>query len=315
MKEKRLIVLGNGFDLSHGIASRYNEFRSFLMDRYGASDEIPYLNYPQINKDGELDCSEIDSAKVLFCLVEQLQGEEWNDFENCLSRIDLDELFDQVDIHYDKEEDEHYSYNESLYGQLGDTIYSAFSNLNKLLFLWVNSIHENITGTTGYPPKAIESLDNLFNKGVFLTFNYTLTLEEVYNINEKRICHIHGCINNSDELIIGHGELEESLKNEESYFSIFETKNEVHNLLAKDSETVIKRNYDFFLRLSGIEEIYLIGFSLSKPDELYISTILELVDKEKLIIYLTKYCKKTGENKRMITTLNRLGYTGTIGYF
>lgn len=39
----------------------------------------------------------------------------------------------------------------------------------------------------------------------FLTFNYTPTLETLYNIDENIIFHIHGKAGTDDELVLGHG--------------------------------------------------------------------------------------------------------------
>lgn len=45
----------------------------------------------------------------------------------------------------------------------------------------------------------------------FISFNYTLALENLYNIYSSRILHIHGCLND-DEYIIGHGRAYDEVK-------------------------------------------------------------------------------------------------------
>ncbi|MBO4594898.1 MAG: hypothetical protein J5697_04280 [Clostridia bacterium] len=39
---------------------------------------------------------------------------------------------------------------------------------------------------------------------LFLTFNYTKTLEKIYSINESSVCHIHGTVN--QDIYFGHGD-------------------------------------------------------------------------------------------------------------
>ena len=40
----------------------------------------------------------------------------------------------------------------------------------------------------------------------YITFNYTRTLEDVYDIPDEQICHIHGSVDDFGELIVGHGD-------------------------------------------------------------------------------------------------------------
>ena len=66
---------------------------------------------------------------------------------------------------------------------------------------WINGLNK-----ANKEKLRIEGKDHSF----FITFNYTKTLEEVYNIPKGQICHIHGCINESD-LIVGHGKTSEEI--------------------------------------------------------------------------------------------------------
>ena len=53
--------------------------------------------------------------------------------------------------------------------------------------------------------QQIVALENLIeSKDVFLNFNYTETLEIVYQVKAEKVCHIHG--KRGEELIFGHGE-------------------------------------------------------------------------------------------------------------
>lgn len=52
-----------------------------------------------------------------------------------------------------------------------------------------------------------------------LTFNNTKNLEDIYEIDAKRVCHIHGVIDDKDSMVFGHGlgeeELNDMLKSQE----------------------------------------------------------------------------------------------------
>ena len=48
---------------------------------------------------------------------------------------------------------------------------------------------------------------NIINQdNIFISFNYTDTLEQTYNIPRERILYIHGKAKESTELIVGHGD-------------------------------------------------------------------------------------------------------------
>ena len=49
------------------------------------------------------------------------------------------------------------------------------------------------------------------NDSVFFTFNYTKTLENLYNIPSSNIIHIHGCVDDNEDFILGHGKSYEDI--------------------------------------------------------------------------------------------------------
>lgn len=66
------------------------------------------------------------------------------------------------------------------------------------------------------------------NEDIFLNFNYTTTLESLYEA--QNVTHIHGCRNNCDELIIGHNN--DSEYKEEAYHQ---------DILEKNSKRIAER--------------------------------------------------------------------------
>lgn len=66
-----------------------------------------------------------------------------------------------------------------------DTQFNFLNKLPKYLRLWVESIDVNKNAVCKIKADAL-----------FLTFNYTATLENVYGIDSKRVKHIHGFVEN-----------------------------------------------------------------------------------------------------------------------
>ena len=75
---KRLWILGNGFDLSHGLNTSYEDFRKYLIAKYGytpLNDEF----YP-FNDDMEI-------SLIIDMIGLASEGAYWKDIENALGCI------------------------------------------------------------------------------------------------------------------------------------------------------------------------------------------------------------------------------------
>ena len=155
---------------------------------------------------------------------------------------------------------------------------------------------------------------NIFKKikfpregSIFLTFNYTKTLEDIYKIDAKRIYHIHGVIEDKDSMVVGHGLGEEVLndmlkKQEPRIGDVWNKKlNRMTRLqivtpkhkelaalsslesivsLKKDVEGCIEKNQQFFNEILDVERIYVYGFSFSSIDMPYLEKIIRRTKSE-----------------------------------
>lgn len=110
---------------------------------------------------------------------------------------------------------------------------------------------------------------------MFLSFNYTSTLEEIYNVGS--ICHIHG-IQNSD-IFFGHGNDEDYTEYYLSHYIGAEDElRELDVRLRKDTAKAIQVNKPFFeLMQDRVKNIYSYGFSFSDVDLPYIQEICKCV--------------------------------------
>lgn len=107
----------------------------------------------------------------------------------------------------------------------------------------------------------IESIDisnakakfSLSTKARYLTFNYTETLERLYNIPQQNILHVHGSRLRHDEYIIGHNmhrDLNDAYKTETELDFIQDTWSERikwMNKLVKDTNGIIQNNQVFLI--------------------------------------------------------------------
>ena len=131
-------------------------------------------------------------------------------------------------------------------------------------------------------------------------------MENIYNISENKICHIHGTIFNEGEIIFGHGNtnLKEDIEADE--FDLASPENNLTNLNAK-----FKKNYQLqklidFLQAKEPKEIIIIGHSCGIVDYKYYAELHKKYPKTKWTFYY--YDEKTKcLIERMIKTIGIIG--------
>jgi hypothetical protein len=156
MKNK-LFVIGNGFDLAHNLPTRFDpDFKNIAIKH--ESDNF-------------------------WDLYQSCENDIWSDFENLLGCPDfntLEEIFYGYEPDYfsDRESDrDSIIYQVELNGKLQDALYEFADNAeDSLRNIQVNNFIEQILDSDGY----------------YIIFNYTHTLEDIYDIPWEQILHIHG---------------------------------------------------------------------------------------------------------------------------
>lgn len=256
----KIYIIGNGFDLAHNLQTGYWSFREFLNKRHSnflQDFEKHYFIYPNDSKEYK--------EKML-----------WKNFEANLANIDEDIIIDDalsIELYLEN-------------GDIGiyDTLYNYFSNeydyINNLsIYLkeWIKGIKINKVD------KKTTHINNL-EQAYFISFNYTLILEKIYNISSEKIIHIHGSINDEDtDPIIGHTNIEacnkisERIENSQKTFdeklqSISQVISDYYHKTLKKVDVYSHKLYHLFDK--DIDEIIVIGHSLSEVD-LYYYKILE----------------------------------------
>lgn len=255
-----LYIIGNGFDLHHGMKSRYCDFKDFLED-----------------KDSEL----IDKLEEYF-------GSDalWSDFEETLAYLDTSQIIDECLNYLEPYDAEDWSdaYHHDYQYEVQRRIDMITKDLKKYFTEWILQLE--------LPADANHKKIQLKNSSKFINFNYTDTLEQLYRVPFENIIYIHNKAENNDStLILGHS------RNPKVNKSLYELDNdedtdvrvtegnkildEYFEETYKSTDKIINLNKPFFKSLKNLKEIYVLGHSLSKVDIPYIEEIIRNIDKTK----------------------------------
>ena len=180
----KLYLIGNGFDLAHELPTKYSSFIN--------SNPEKYVEY--------------------YCAF---KGQDWNniektigdkilkkkkEIEELLDQIDADEITDEIVSSYGTNDYggiDYYGYEHEELGKL----YDDLNELTRLIVSFEEDFKKYLQENISYNFKSISSFANIIEQNaVFISFNYTSTLEKVYGI--KDVKHIHG--NLDDKIKIGY---------------------------------------------------------------------------------------------------------------
>jgi len=274
---KRLYVIGNGFDLHHGMPTSYRSYRIWLEENH--HDVYKRLN--ELYSDG------MDEA------------EWWNDFETNLGyvvdlrgRIENTAWVNQPtedELERDRVIDGHRGA-----GDVQEEMSRVIDSIKGTFHEWVDSLPKANSGNM----VKMETADSFF-----INFNYTNTLENVYKVSPEDILHIHGGLGN-DEYVIGHGrnynEVEEDAEpsiepwdgiEDPSEYGIDasddmiteHTKKEyVKQIMSlrKPVPEILTTNKDVFDNLHTVKEVHIYGLSFSDVDAAYLRKIVDSVSPD-----------------------------------
>lgn len=303
-KMSNLFIIGNGFDLSHGIKSSYRDFREYLQEQYDPTKHEVY-DIPTINWEHTYDYSDI--ADFWFNVFDANNDDiEWSKFENSLYGQNYGDCFSEMVMDRDGEENLFKTVGNN--GPLSRSIVDIVPFINRFFTEWINQIEIDDVK----PRKEFQELIDR-NKSIFFSTNYTLTLEKVYNIS--KVCHIHGKI--GEDFIFGHGE-------DESLYEKYEKENigteyylsHIDKVLRKDVQKALKTHRSFFELLGkrGIEKIYSYGFSYGKADLIYVQEIAKSLSRN-VIWYLNSFDDANGRNSAFEYSIRACGFRGTFDRF
>ncbi len=242
---KSLFIIGNGFDRYLGIASSYQDFHHYMTSQWPNGINLSNLLekiFPALNENGE---------SLL-----------WSDFEEALGSMDIEEVLDYCKMGLNIEDyDNLYHYAYDIEDSPDTYLSSILSDLDTCFHAWVNSLA--IYG-------GASSLPYFEKDAFYFSFNYTETLENIFGIPYKNICHIHGRRHVSDKYVYGHKtNYCESIISDTFVEDVaFEKIEKYYHGLYKDTYRYITENCDFFdkIRKASIAKVIVYGCSLGEID-------------------------------------------------
>lgn len=274
---RTLYIIGNGFDIHHGLDTWYSSFGLYLQDKYSSIYDhlVEYIGMPELDSEDK----------------QTLYAQEWNEFEKSLANLYYEEIIDEHREYAANPASD--DYHKDL-GAIEIYVSEIRDNLTTELF---KSFKEFIR-QVDYPNLQNDKRLSLKYKARFLNFNYTRSLQEYYSIPDSNILFIHKQAETNDELVLGHGfepdsfipkepEMPLGLSDEEEQewidhqanmydISVEFGKNallEYFKKSFKDSNTIIEENNQYFESLRTTERVIIFGHSLAQVDEKYIQKI------------------------------------------
>lgn len=293
---KHLYVIGNGFDICHKIPTSYTDFRVWLQKN---------------------DVEAYEWMHELYVIDETW----WNGFERNLVNLNIHEKIVDIaqrnPVCYTVEK-----FRES------DRFNGAFEAIEMLKKFMTRILEDFNRWIESIDISKIKNKIQLDSAAEYISFNYTLTLEKVYNISPNKICHIHGCLGKNN-YIVGHKKSQEEIEQyirqqekrpknmtEEEYRNWCITnydeayENEIATVVyelaqyRKDVASIISKNNDFF-KTTDVELITILGYSFSDIDNPYISKIINSSHgKSKLKFEVSTYSEDDEKNARKFFDAN-----------
>ncbi len=250
----KIFVIGNGFDLYHGLKTSYKDFKDYVKD----------TNYK------------------LFELIERYylyrKDDFWYDFESNLAYLDDGAIRDYASNYLEPYGCENWrdAYHHDYQYEINNIIDSVVNGLDISFKEWIKHI-----SIEGIQQGKIELDLNSF----FLSFNYTQTLEQIYNIPLKQILYIHGKYTGmeDDNLIYGHGGKAYDINMEHEDPRVTEGEEIIQEYFEKTTKPVnkiIHKNKSFFDSLSPETKcLIVIGHSMNEIDAPYFKEISKHVNR------------------------------------
>lgn len=257
MQPTKLFVIGNGFDLHHGIRSGYKHFCAFVQ----AQDRAVF-----------------DAVERYLPADGDGTNGKWSDMEAALGKLSPDEVIEDLGHFMASYADDDWSdsgHHDFQY-EVGRLAERLSAELRRLFGLWIRQLKI---------PAQIpldQALQVLDPTAIFFSFNYTTTLIQAYGVPLEQITYIHGCADQVDQhLILGHARKPRSLNDRPDLAELDTRLVEVNDILDnyfdntfKPSDQIIQAHPTFFDRLLSVQEVYVLGHSLEDVDAPYYKKML-----------------------------------------
>lgn len=312
----RLVLIGNGFDLAHGLKTRYSDFIlwylnnafSHLHNEFYYEDELIRLSTPAKIPFDEFK-SIGDFRKHLYNYPQIRYEYEYLFFDKLLSQPNTSKWVDIESFYYESLVENYNSISQGLininYNDKLIELNECFEIIKKKLVEYLNTI---AIDNKIFNDEIKDHLVNVIKPNVadhslmhILNFNYTSTIE-IYKKNLTSVKHdinyIHGKLNDAENpVIFGYGD------EIDSYYQKIENLNENEFLMNFKSFGYFKTpNYTRFSGFinSDLFKVLIMGHSCGLSDRVLLNSIFE--HKNCAGIQILYYDKGNSENDFMEKT-------------
>lgn len=267
-----LNIIGNGFDLYHGLPTSYYHFACYMLS---TNEEL----YDELAEMYSFSKGEMHhSTGKLERKIDDLGY--WSEFEKNLGNLWVEGLLiDDLDLECP----------DAVDLCIGCPDYS--DTIKEILKKWITSTTDTKKNFEIIKKVIGKKKVDFSSEDVFISFNYTHTLEEVYDISN--VLHIHGEANlvaHKNDLIIGHGnnkilddlqdrivrldgnDYDQPSRNRKLEYQFAK---EVLKKLRKPVEICMEQLSSFINKIEEPDYICVYGFSLGDVDLLYMQLIRE----------------------------------------
>lgn len=285
-EDKVLYIIGNGFDIAHHLPTTYECFHKWLI----ANRELPFIR----------------AFEKLYPGVKDDIG-RWCDLESALGNVSLEHAV-EIDLNYQDFPDEMVNEKSSHYAyRYGENLKRVTKVLPSCLHDWIHSIDLS----------NCEKMFEFHDDACFFSFNYTRTLEDVYEKEPKSIHHVHGTIGKNEELVVGYGKalFEEDEKYESDNPEI--NPEMIVNILrerCKPVKSIIKQQKFrlFMQQLSEISSVVVYGHSCSEVDKPYFIEIAKSIKADAHWTYYVHNSERNNYVKRYADSIQQKHQTVEI---
>ena len=277
MHMSKLYIIGNGFDLAHGLETEYKHFRRYLLvNEESFLYELERLyGYPPFNPD-IYHISLNQQEEKLNQHNEMIENWLWTSFEDNLGKPDEDEIRSICEAAGDSLKDIEFGVIEDTLNAHYEDQFRFIERLQEYVLAWAEQIDLS-------PATIKRGVLRNNTQDWFFTFNYIPVLERIYGIKDSRICHIHGGVLPIDlynRPIIGHGnrtpieqhekwQKESSDKFDEIGSSMNRAFVNFYQRTYKNVDRAMAHHAAFFKKLKNLDEILVIGHSVNQIDMPY----------------------------------------------
>ena len=324
-----ILVIGNGFDLHHGMKTNYIDLINFMKN---IQDDINYVDkkirdifVPYFNNDFLSHCIndlkytsnktwidlEIEIKIIIVKLLNFLQSESERKFSSIqdyknykyshnindsTQRVllkDIKSIFNDNGEEYEINKKFITAWNTIDTDEVMKNMEEQLSDLESILRLYLKYAEKKYRDEDKY---KIDEQINSISPDYVINFNYTDTISEIYNIDKEKICYVHGSID-KENIVLGYDD--KNSTQEEIVFKKY------YRRIIKGTDKIEWKNMHVDDGYGGYHEknIHFYGHSLDISDEDILCKLM--TSRAKKIIYYMDNVDYATKIKNVILLLGK----------